>query len=225
MTALARQALTSAPHWTGRAHGTSRPVGSRNLEEYLTLDGPYIKTFKLKQKLLAAGLLVNKCSICGQGPEWSGRPLVLQLDHKNGNNRDNRIENLRIICPNCHTQTDTFTGRNLSAKYRKRVHLCVCGKQIHRQSVACVKCNGAAIEAKDWPKAEDLADEVERTTYKEVAARLGKSANGLKKYLRRHLGAVPIKKRGPPSGYSARVRPLHLVRVSIPLPPGENRGS
>jgi hypothetical protein len=52
------------------------------------------------------------CMLCGQGPIWNGKPLRFQIDHENGDSRDCRRENLRKICPNCHTQTDTYAGRN-----------------------------------------------------------------------------------------------------------------
>jgi hypothetical protein len=71
-----------------------------------------VKGVRLKEKLLSKGILEEKCSICDLGPQWENKPLVLQLDHINGNNLDNKIENLRILCPNCHTQTKTFCGRN-----------------------------------------------------------------------------------------------------------------
>lgn len=66
----------------------------------------------LKKRLLDAGLKKNECALCGQGPVWNGLPLVLQLDHINGVNNDHRIENLRILCPNCHTQTETYAGKS-----------------------------------------------------------------------------------------------------------------
>ena len=57
-----------------------------------------------------------KCAICGNNGIWNNQKLVLQLDHKNGDNTDNRLSNLRLLCPNCHSQTDTFSGRNIKIK-------------------------------------------------------------------------------------------------------------
>jgi len=62
----------------------------------------------LKCRIMKENILPNICVLCGQLPEHNGMALVLQLDHINGINNDNRIENLRILCPNCHTQTDTW---------------------------------------------------------------------------------------------------------------------
>ena len=68
--------------------------------------------YHTKNRILANNLIEYKCACCGNVGEWNGRPLVLQLDHINGDNCDNRLENLRFLCPNCHSQTDTFAGRN-----------------------------------------------------------------------------------------------------------------
>lgn len=67
---------------------------------------------RLKRRLIKEGLLEDKCSVCGQLPMWNEKPLTLQIDHINGISNDNRIENLRIICPHCHSQTENFAGRN-----------------------------------------------------------------------------------------------------------------
>lgn len=65
----------------------------------------------LRREFLATGV-PYKCAICSLLPEWAGKPLVLQIDHINGQRHDNRLSNLRFLCPNCHTQTPTYAGRN-----------------------------------------------------------------------------------------------------------------
>lgn len=81
-------------------------------EKVFVENSPYINNrILLKKRCLDNGWLENKCAFCGTGPVWNGKPLTLQLDHINGKNNDHRIENLRILCPNCHTQTETYAGR------------------------------------------------------------------------------------------------------------------
>ena len=65
----------------------------------------------IKRRLLDAGLLENKCDECGL-ITWRGRPISIQLDHRNGVRNDHRLENLRMLCPNCHSQTSTFGTKN-----------------------------------------------------------------------------------------------------------------
>ena len=65
----------------------------------------------LKRRLIKAGLLLERCQSCGI-TEWRGRPLALELHHINGDGHDNRLGNLSLLCPNCHSQTDSWGGRN-----------------------------------------------------------------------------------------------------------------
>lgn len=66
----------------------------------------------IRTRILRDNLIEYKCSECGSNPEWKYKPLTLQLEHKNGNAMDNRLENLTFLCPNCHSQTNTYVGKN-----------------------------------------------------------------------------------------------------------------
>lgn len=82
------------------------------LKDILVKNSSYVSIPSLKRRIINEGLLQLKCSECQLGPQWNNKPLSLQLDHINGINDDHRLENLRLLCPNCHSQTDTFAGRN-----------------------------------------------------------------------------------------------------------------
>ena len=96
----------------GRTNGQPIP-----LEQILIENSTYANTNNLKKRLINKGLLDYHCSICGID-KWQGKELVLQLDHINGVHNDNRLENLRLLCPNCHSQTDTYAGKS-ATKYTK----------------------------------------------------------------------------------------------------------
>jgi hypothetical protein len=78
--------------------------------ESLLSDGRPRNRFHVKWRLLDAGLKDNRCEACGIA-EWCGRPLAMALHHVNGENSDNRLDNLVFLCPNCHSQTENFAGR------------------------------------------------------------------------------------------------------------------
>lgn len=71
----------------------------------------FLSNFRLKIRFLEATGAPNECVLCGLGPVWNKCPLTLQLDHINGINTDHRLENLRLLCPNCHSQTPTYAGK------------------------------------------------------------------------------------------------------------------
>lgn len=79
-------------------------------ESIFVIDSTYPQA-RLKKRVIDENLIKYECQSCGILGEWNGKPLTLQLDHINGVNNDNRINNLRFLCPNCHTQTDTYTSK------------------------------------------------------------------------------------------------------------------
>jgi len=101
-----------APNQGGK--GTKKEYkgsNKRNLDDVLQGKHPEYPTDKLKKRLISEGLLDKVCVECGITDSWNNKPIVLHLDHINGVNNDHRLENLRLLCPNCHSQTDTWCGR------------------------------------------------------------------------------------------------------------------
>lgn len=81
-------------------------------EEILVENSTYLNRGNIKKRLIDEGLLEYKCNRCGL-EEWLGFPISLQLHHKNGISNDHRLVNLELLCPNCHSLTDTFAGKNI----------------------------------------------------------------------------------------------------------------
>ena len=102
-------------HFTGQGWSKGKSVTrwpGRPLHEVLVENSTYRSTRDLKNRLIKEGLITPECSMCGL-TDWLGATLTLQLDHINGRRSDNRLDNLRLLCPNCHSQTDTWCGRNI----------------------------------------------------------------------------------------------------------------
>lgn len=148
------------------------------LDSILVENSAYNRT-RLKSRLLSAGIFSYKCSMCDNDGIWNGSPLTLQLDHINGIYDDNRLENLRLLCPNCHSQTNTFAGKS-----PKKMYLCECGKSINRQSHKCVECYAQSRRNPLIPEANVLINSIKSIGYVKTSMLYGVSDNAIRKRLK-----------------------------------------
>ena len=152
-------------------------------EEYANRDGPKRGTL-LRKKILEEGLLQYECNICSQLPKWNKKILVLQVDHIDGNRTNNNIDNLRFLCPNCHTQTETFAGRN---KRKRSSNVCIdCNQDIAKGSKQCRLCCNKSLGCKrrkiERPSRESLWQMIQKQTFTSLSIQFGVSDNAIRKW-------------------------------------------
>ncbi|MDI9934966.1 HNH endonuclease [Rhodococcus opacus] len=101
-------------HFTGSAHTKGKRARNRMSWEEIVVKRPpgsaRVKPHLLRRALIEAGV-EYKCVLCGLGDDWCGLPLILHVDHIRGDPSDSRLEQVRFLCPNCHSQTATWAGR------------------------------------------------------------------------------------------------------------------
>ena len=159
------------------------------VEEYL-IEGKTSRSSALKKKIVEAKLFPDVCAICGQLPHHFGKPLVLQLDHINSIHNDNRLENLRIVCPNCHTQTEHFAGRGKANRY----------KRPQKQKISQLGIPKLNIRKVERPSKEQFEKEIWSMPTMELAKKYRMSDKALEKWCK----SYGIQK--PPVGFWNKVK-------------------
>jgi HNH endonuclease len=180
-----------------RRHGRRR----RPLREVLTEDST-INRGALKERLYEEGLKERACELCGQDEEWRGKRISLIIDHVNGVRDDNRLENLRIVCPNCAATLDTHCGRAHPGRLPAERKCERCGNPFrpkygkHRY---CSRDCGSRWDRRDYtgvprpggrkaerPVYEQLLQEIDALGYLAVGRKYGVSDNAIRKWVRQY---------------------------------------
>jgi uncharacterized C2H2 Zn-finger protein len=171
----------------------------RPLVEILVEGSTYSRNH-LKDRLYAAALKQPVCELCGQGELWRGQRMALILDHINGVRDDNRLENLRIVCPNCAATFETHCGRKnrLESADRKCLR---CGAPFQRRYARQRYCSRACgmrsprptrgvpkpeLRRVERPAYEELLRQVADAGWSAVGRRYGVSDNAIRKWVRQY---------------------------------------
>ena len=158
-----------------------------DISDILKENSSYSRT-ELKKRLYNEGLLKRECCLCGQDENWNGMKISLILDHINGVYNDNKLENLRIVCPNCNAGLDTFSGRNNKKKKvnQKSELFCECGNSKLKNSKNCEECFHNNRRKVERPSLEQLKKEVEELGYSATGRKYGVSDNAIRKWLKNY---------------------------------------
>lgn len=169
---------------------TMRFTQKYSMQEIMVVNSTYSRC-ALKRRLLKEKVIpCDKCSVCGVGRVWNNKPLSLALDHINGIHNDHRKENLRFICPNCHSQTDTYAGKQLKTICKGcRI------KKGNPNNPLCVTCNAISRRKANRPSKEEL----HKLVWEMPTTHIAKKFNVTDKAIHNWTKGYGITK--PPRGY------------------------
>jgi len=178
-------------HWTSNLVLKKRSGFETSIEDAFTENSQFRS--HLKDKIIKYNLLPYKCFACGIESCWNNLPLVLQLDHINGINNDNRLRNLRFLCPNCHSQTTTYAGSKIKGR-KFIIHVCSkCGgrRTCTSKSGLCIKCKSTQDKIV-WPADDVLRQMVQNSNVHTVAEQLNITDRSVSKRLNKINASISL---------------------------------
>ena len=169
----------------------------KDVSEYL-YKGSKISSHKLKTKLIENQLKECKCEMC-KNIEWLGKPIKLHLHHKDGDHLNNELDNLQLLCPNCHSYTDNYgiynsnkykDGKNENSEFLKKKEEKIklettcpnCGGKKSRRSKLCVDCSNKSRESRISPTKEELLQLISKYTFTKIGDMYNVSDNAVRKW-------------------------------------------
>lgn len=159
-------------------------TNKKSLTEILVKDS-IVSRKTIKERLYREGLKKHECELCGQGEEWRGKKMSLILDHKNGVYNDNRLENLRIVCPNCNATLDTHCGKQ-NSKRNKKLKEMNQPDNIDLRTVLTPARLAFSLKRRkvERPSYHELINEIELNGYSATGRKYGVSDNAIRKWLK-----------------------------------------
>ena len=158
-------------------------VRHKDISQYLQR-GVRISPYNLLHKLYKEGIKEQRCERC-KITEWDGEPISFHLHHKDGDRLNNELENLQVLCPNCHSLTENFAGKaTKKADSEKKKYFCIdCGEEVSSKGKRCVKCariNRQSVSMRGLER-EELKDLIRTTPFTTIGKQFGVSDATIRK--------------------------------------------
>lgn len=165
----------------------------KTASEYSKKDN--VSAHRLRLKLIEDGIKKDECETCGSSM-WLGKKLSLELHHKDGDRYNNDFENLQILCPNCHSTTESYAGKKKRLpRIKRKMFFCQkCGTPVNNK-IFCKKCNdeiGSIRRKIERPSYEELVKEIKEIGYSATGKKYGVSDNAIRKWKKYYENHTPM---------------------------------
>jgi hypothetical protein len=170
--------------YTGNKGLKGKKLSTNRISVFDYIKKDVVSASKLRKLLIRDSIKEKKCECCGL-EEWMGKPIPLELHHIDENRFNNELENLKILCSNCHMQEHNYSNSKKKNKPNivKEMKTCQCGSQINLRSTMCEKCWSMKNRRVERPPFNQLLSEITEMGYSGVGRKYGVSDNTIRKWL------------------------------------------